>query len=168
MDDTLQWSKETEASLLSREAEANRESVIEEQPLSMICGLAIKAIQVDKPEEAERLLENIISVASRRLRGGAKLNNAEFISVCNVLVVMADAFKSPELISRLFSLHLATKRLMSRDLVERLYNLVRSVGYRACPELSRYLSFLNLNASSFSPSERFIHRRLQTLPKICS
>ena len=76
--------------------------------------------------------------------------------------------KQARQITHLFSVHLAARQLMSRELVEKLYNLVRSVGYLACPEMTRYLNFLESKEKSFSPGERFVHRRLQGLVKLCS
>ena len=54
------------------------------------------------------------------------------------------------------------------ELVEDLYQLVRPVGYRACPDLSRYLVSMKARADTFSPGEKFIFKRLEGLVKICS
>ena len=135
---------------------------------SMLVELANKAVQVGKLEEAERLVSGISSSAEARLNGGESLVEGDLEKIASVMLSLSQAAKSPKDISRIFSLHFAAKKLMSRDVVEKLYDIVRPVGYLACPEMTRYLNYLDTKTQAFNPGELFVHRRLQGLVKLCS
>jgi hypothetical protein len=137
-------------------------------PFSTLVELAMKALQVEKLEEADRLSQSMLASVFSVIKSGASVSDSDLTRVSEVLVTLAEATKSPTQITNLFSVHVAARQLMSRELVEKLYNLVRSVGYLACPEMTRYLNFLDSKEKSFSPGERFLHRRLQGLVKLCS
>jgi hypothetical protein len=134
----------------------------------MITGLVIKAINMSKFGEAERLLDNLMESAVRQRETGDPPSEDQLAAVNAAAVTLAEASKSPKVISRMFAFHHALHRLMPRETVEGLYNSVRKVGYRACPEMSRYLAFLSKRESTFSPGEKFIHRRLKGLVGMCS
>jgi hypothetical protein len=135
---------------------------------AMLVELALKAVQVGKLEEAERLVSGIVSSAEGRLLSGEGLVDGDLEKIGGVMAQLAQASKSSKEISRMFSLHLAAKQLMSRELVEKLYDLVRPVGYLACPEMTKYLNFLDSKSAELNPGELFVHRRLQGLIKLCS
>lgn len=139
-----------------------------QRPQAMITALVHKAINMSKYGEAEKLLENLMENAIRHRDAGHALD-ADLLQAMNgASITLAEASQSPKHISRLFAFHYALGRLMPRETVETLYNTVRKVGYRACPEMSRYLNFLKTRESTFSPGEKFIHRRLQGLVGLCS
>ncbi len=135
---------------------------------AMLVELAAKAIQVGKLEEAERLVSGIVTSAMGRLTGGESLVEGDLEKIAGVMASLAQASKSSKEISKIFSLHLSAQQLMSREIVEKLYDLVRPVGYLACPEMTKYLSFLDSKSETFNPGELFVHRRLQGLVKLCS
>ena len=138
------------------------------QTYATLVELAMKAVQVGKLEEAERLVSGFTSSAEARLKNCEKLADGDLEKISNALLTLAQAAKSPKQISRLFSLHATAKALMSRETVEKLYDIVRPVGYLACPAMTRYFSLLDTKAPSFNPGELFVHRRLQGLVKLCS
>lgn len=143
-------------------------TTMENRQILMMAELSQKAIRVGKLEEGGRLLSNAVNTASKRLNDGAKLTDGEFNCVAETIIMLAEASKSSEMISKLFNFHLASAKLMSRELVEALYEAVRLTKYRACKEMSQYLAFLDSASEKFDPAERFVHRRLKGLVKICS
>ncbi|MCP4600549.1 MAG: FHA domain-containing protein [Proteobacteria bacterium] len=145
-----------------------RDSIVEPHPISMMAGLALKSIRVAKLDEAEQLVSNAINSALRKLNSRVRIEDGEFDAITDTIVALARASKSTAEVTRLFSFHRAAGRLFSRELVETLYDIVRIVGYRACPEMVRYIAFLDSKADEFTPGERFVYRRLQGLVKVCS
>lgn len=143
-------------------------SVVETQPVAMMCGIATKTLRLGQTEEATRLLESILRMAEARAEAGKKLPDDELQAISTALMTFTEVTRKPEHISQLFALYCIQHRLLGREQVERLYDIVRIAGYRSCPGLSRYLTMLDDMARSFSPGERFIHRRIQGLVKICS
>ncbi len=146
----------------------NESIVVEHQPISMVASLSLKSIRVGKLDEAERLLGNAIASTTSKLEHGTELSENEIKAITDAFVAMAKAAKSAPHITRLFGFFLLIGQLMPRELVEKLYEIVRAVDYFACAEMTRYIEFLNTHADTFSPGERFVHRRLQGLYKICS
>ena len=158
----------TAAPFSSKEDAKEKTAASGRQTFSMLVELAMKAIQVGKLEEAERLVSGITSSAEGRLSDGEALAEGDLDKISNVLIALAQAAKSPKDISRLFALHCSAQKLMSREIVEKLYDIVRPVGYLACPEMTRYFALLDSKSQSFNPGELFVHRRLQGLVKLCS
>ncbi|MBW2278815.1 MAG: FHA domain-containing protein, partial [Deltaproteobacteria bacterium] len=111
-----------------------------QRPQAMITALVHKAINMGKYVEADKLLENLMENAVRQREGGMKVDEELLQAINAAAITLAEASQSPTNISRLFALHHALGRLIPRETVESLYNKVRKVGYRACPEMSRYLA----------------------------
>ena len=133
------------------------------QPQAMVAALVLKAISMEKYQEAERLLGNLMESALKRREAKEPLPDDELLSINSALLTLAEASKAPKLVSRLFTFHHALGLLMPRETVEALYGMVRKVGYRSCGEMNRYLEFLAGHGDGFSPAEKFVHRRLQGL-----
>ena len=138
------------------------------QPREMVAGLVLKAIGMEKHQEAERLLGNLMESVLKRREAGGRVADDELLSINSALLALAESSKSPKLVSRLFAFHHALGLLMPRDTVEALYGMVRKVGYRSCGEMNRYLEYLAGIAVGFSPAEKFVHRRLQGLLGLAS
>lgn len=160
--------KATHAETPSKSQRDPRSSVIERHPIVMLAGLALKAIRVDKTDEAMRLIANAISSVNDRLDREGKISDEEFDAVVEALLSLAENAKSASSISDLFDFHLRAGRLMSRDHVQKLYDVVRPTGYRMCPTMTRYLTYLDGNEKSFTPGQRFIHKRVKGLVSLCS
>ena len=162
LDITMVKSGQRETKVDGYNVDSEGETALRREPILMKARLALKAIKVAKYDQAEQLIANALGALD------AKLSDDEFYAIADAMVALAEASKSEKQISQLFTLLRNTERLISRELVEKLYDTVRRVGYRACPEMARYLGYLDSKASRFSPGERFIHRRFQGLVKLCS
>jgi pSer/pThr/pTyr-binding forkhead associated (FHA) protein len=143
-------------------------SIVQQQPIILMAGLATKAIRVNKLDEAERMVPNLLNIAQKKSRSSQTLSNAELAAISEMIIALAEASKNPQQISRLLGFHLAIERLMSRELVDKLFNVVRVVNYRACPQFARYLALLASREAKLNPSEKFILRRLEGLAKLCN
>jgi hypothetical protein len=139
-----------------------------QQPQMMIGGLMRKAIGMEKYEEADRLMGNLMEMTIKREKAGQAVPDEELSELTANLFALAEATRNPKHISGLFAFYHARGKLLPRETIEELYNLVRKVGYRACPEMTRYLAFLASRTATFTPGEKFIHRRLEGLVGVCS
>ena len=139
-----------------------------QQPHMMIAGLIRKAISMDRFEEAERLIGNLMESTIRKETAGGEIPDIEIHQVTLSIAEMAQATSNPKHISKLFSFHAARGKLMPRESLDTLYDLVQKVGYRSCPDMSTYLSLMSKMQETFSPGEKFIHRRLEGLVGLCS
>lgn len=143
-------------------------SVIERHPIVMLTELALKSLKVQKNDEAMRLISNAIASANDRIDREGNISDDEFQSVVRGLLIIAESERASHLISELFAFHLRASRLVSREHVEKLYDIVRPAGYRICSNMNRYLAYLDRVETQFSPGERFIHKRVRGLVKLCS
>jgi urease gamma subunit len=139
-----------------------------QQPQFMVAALLQKAINMGRFEEAEKLLANLMESAVKREQRGDKIDEREIEEVTRGTFAIAEATRSPKHISNLFAFHHARGTLMPRETIEALYDLVKKVGYRSCPEMANYLAFLSTKVPGFSPGEKFVHRRLEGLVSLCS
>jgi hypothetical protein len=139
-----------------------------QQPQFMVAALLQKAINMGRYEEAEKLLANLMESAVNREERGDKIDERELEEVTRGTIAIAEATRNPKYVSNLFAFHHARGKLMPRETIEALYDLVRKVGYRSCSEMSSYLAFLTTKAPGFSPGEKFVHRRLEGLVSLCS
>jgi hypothetical protein len=139
-----------------------------QQPQLMIATLVQKALDMGRHEEAQKLLANLMESVVKREKRGDAVDALELETVTRHTVALSEATRNPTHISQLFAFHNARGKLMSRETIEALYELVRKVGYRSCPEMSRYLEFLASVSSAFGPGEKFTYRRLEGLVSLCS
>jgi len=139
-----------------------------QQPQFMVAALLKKAINMSRFEEGEKLLANLMESAIKREQRGEKIADHEIGEIVESTIAIAEATRNPKHISNLFAFHHARGKLMPRESIEALYGLVKKVGYRSCPEMSRYLAFLATKAPGFTPGEKFVHRRLEGLVSLCS
>ena len=143
-------------------------SVIERHPIVMLTELALKALKVRKADEAVRMIGNAVSSANDRIDREGKISDEEFNAVVGALLTLAEEEKSARAISDLFAFHMRARRLLSRDHVQKLYDIVRPTGYRMCSNMTRYLAYLDANEKRLSAGERFISKRVKGLVKLCS
>ncbi len=139
-----------------------------QQPGMMIAGLIKKAIGMDRFEEAERLLGNLMESTIRKETAGEEIPDSEVHEVALNIAALAQATNNPKHVSKLFAFHAARGKLMPRESLDTLYGLVQKVGYRSCPDMSAYLSLMSGLKETFGPGEKFIHRRLEGLVGLCS
>jgi urease gamma subunit len=139
-----------------------------QQPQFMVAALLQKAINMGRFDESEKLLANLMESAIKREQRGEKIEDREIEDVTRSTIAIAEATRNPKHVSNLFAFHHARGTLMPREAIEALYDLVRKVGYRSCPEMTAYLAFLATKAAGFSPGEKFVHRRLEGLVSLCS
>ncbi len=145
-----------------------RPEIKPQQPGMMIAGLTKKAIGMDRFEEAQRLIENFMELTIRKETAGEEIPDSEVHEVTLNIAALAQATNNPKHVSKLFAFHAARGKLMPRESLDILYGLVQKVGYRSCPEMSAYLSLMSGIKETFSPGEKFIHRRLEGLVGLCS
>jgi len=139
-----------------------------QQPQYMVAGLVQKAIDMGRYEEAEKLLANLMESTLKREQRGDEVGAKEIEEVTRHTIALCEATRDPVHISNLFAFHHARGRLMPRETIEALYELVRKVGYRSCTQMARYLEFLASVSSAFGPGEKFAYRRLEGLVSLCS
>ena len=133
---------------------------------NMLSGLALKALSKNKTEEAwkftRKLMESVKTFSSRR-----EAPEVELEKVAGLLIKIAVQSEAPERISDLFVFFNDVRRLIPRKSVDQLYAVAKSTGYRTSVELHEYLETLALIADKFSPSEKFIYRRIEGLIGLC-
>jgi len=134
-----------------------------QQPQMMVAALIRKAISMNRLEEAEKMLGNLMESALNK-----KPTDKEILEIGLATIALAEVSGDPRHISSLFAFHQFHGSLMPRETVEALYGVVGKVGYRVCTEMNRYLTILSKISDNFTPGQKFVHKRINGLIGICS
>jgi hypothetical protein len=134
---------------------------------NLLSGLAQKALSKNRTEEAwkftRKLMDNIRTFNSNR-----ETPEVELEKVAGLVIEIAVQSHSPERISDLFTFFKDISRLIPRKAVDQLYSVAKGTGYRTTTELHEYMERLTAMADNFSPSEKFIYRRIEGLVGLCN
>jgi len=134
--------------------------------LSLLAGIADKALALGRYEEAERILQKQLDAMLHRAKAG-KLPSPETVRLATrYALVLAVGRKRASWIDWVFGIHAATRLLVEPSMVDELHNAVRDVGYRNPKLLREYLQ--GFDRDRLSPAERFVVRRLEGLERVVS
>lgn len=141
----------------------------------VISGIAAKAIQMGRYEEAERMLipklDRLLERAMlQQPLGGAEDEDpdAAFATATGHALHLAEGLRDARWIDWVFRIHLATGRLMDAATIEAMHTLVRNQDYRRRKHVRTYLQAIQERASEFGASERFLASRIEGLAQVIS
>jgi hypothetical protein len=139
----------------------------------VIGGIAAKAINMGRYDEAERmLLPHMDTLLERAVRHQPLSHSdkddpdAVFATAIGNALQLAQGLCEPKWIDWVFRMHLATSRLMSAETIEALHELVRSQEYRRRKYVRAYLQVVQSQAPAYGPAERFLAGRLDGLSQV--
>jgi hypothetical protein len=135
---------------------------IERKPSSftLIGGVADKALAMGRVEDAERMLQRMLTdVMARAKKGEATPALAEEAAV--YAARLAGATGRGSWVDYIFELYTAMKALLPARVVDELYAVVRKVKHTDKAMLRSYLDSLRSTAGGFGPAERFVLQRIE-------
>jgi predicted component of type VI protein secretion system len=133
--------------------------------LSLIGGLADKALALGRAEEAERILSRtILELRDRAQRG--ELPAPEIAErAAGYASRLAAATGKGEWIDYVFSLYLAARALVPAKVVDEIYAAARRVKQTDRAGLRAYTAMLRELEGGFGPAERFVQQRIDGLER---
>lgn len=134
--------------------------------LSLIGGLADKALAVGRVEQATRILYRPLIDLLAQARDGA-LDEPGLAETAAVYATrLAQATGRGEWVDFVFQLYTSLCELVPAYLVDELYAVLRKSDAIDKNVLATYCEWLRGEASAFGPSERFVQQRIEGLERV--
>lgn len=150
----------------------NSEADVAEEPtissMSLLTGIADKALSMGRYDEADRILTGVLNDVLERAKRDRSLESDEFHKAAEYSLLLVEATLKPQWLDFLFQLYGATRRLMPAEAIDSLYRIVNSLRYANPIPIRAYLQELERTTTAFNATERFLFNRLQGLEQLIS
>ena len=134
--------------------------------LSLIGGVADKALALNRAEDAERILARGLGDLLTRTQAGEEAS-AELVDQAGFYAArLASATGRGSWVDYIFQLYTPLARLMPATLIDDLYRVVRKVAVVDMTLFRAYTAALRTESSGFGPTERFLQQRIEGLERI--
>jgi pSer/pThr/pTyr-binding forkhead associated (FHA) protein len=133
--------------------------------LSLIGGVADKALQLGRADEAERLLQRALQQTMLKARDGS-LTPEHSEKAAIYAIRLAGGTTRGLWIDYVFELYTVLRAPMPGRLVDELYAVVRKVKHGDLSVLRGYTACLREISHGFGPAERFIQQRIEGLERL--
>jgi hypothetical protein len=133
--------------------------------LSLIGGLADKALALGRAEEAERILSRTLVDLKSKCEAGESLQSELAERAASYAARLAGATGKGMWVEYVFGLYLAQRQLVPGKVVDELYSSVRKVKHTDRASMRAYSQMLREIESGFGPAERFVQQRLEGLER---
>jgi len=132
--------------------------------LSLIGGVADKALAMGRVDEAERILQRPLQdVLVKAQKGEVALEFAE--KAAGYAMRLASATGRGQWVDYIFSLYTVLRALLPARIVDELYSVVRKVKHIDRAVLRTYTARLREISNGFGPAERFIQQRIESFER---
>lgn len=133
---------------------------------SVLDRIADKALALGRYEEAERMLGRKLEEMLREAQAGRRTPHEKLFAATSYALRLAEGTGKAGWLDWVFRAHDANDALLDADAIDRLHDLVRRVRYPGGEAFRSYLENLRDRADTFSPSQRFLLRRLEGLERM--
>jgi hypothetical protein len=133
--------------------------------LSLIGGVADKALALGRADEAERILQRALTELLERATSGELLQPDLADRAAGYAARLAGATGKGSWIDYIFLLYTAMRTLPAGRLVDELYSVVRKVKHTDKTVLRAYTNILRELEGGFGPADRFVQQRIEGLER---
>jgi pSer/pThr/pTyr-binding forkhead associated (FHA) protein len=128
--------------------------------------LADKALALGKPDEAERLLTELLDQVLGDLEAGREVKTELFERSTEYAMKLASATGSARWVEYIFRAYGSVRRPCPVGIVDELYSLVRRVERLNLGTLRTYIEVLRESSGTLGPAERFLVSRIEGLERL--
>lgn len=128
--------------------------------------LADKALALGKPDEAERLLTELLEQVLGDLEAGREVKHDLFERSTEYAMKLASATGSGRWVEYIFRAYGSVRRPCPVAIVDELYSLVRRIERVNIGTLRTYIEVLRENSGTLGPNERFLVSRIEGLERL--
>jgi hypothetical protein len=132
----------------------------------LLAGIADKALALGRPDDAERILANLLGEFLQKAQAGRPAAEDSMRDAVRYALRLADVTAKARWVDWVFQIHLTTSRLMSAETIDALYALVRKVKHPGGRAITDYVQAMQNKGDAFSPRERFLLQRLAGLERV--
>lgn len=128
--------------------------------------LADKALALGKPDEAERLLTELLDQVLGDLEAGREVKPELFERSTEYAMKLASATGSGRWVEYIFRAYGSVRRPCPVGIVDELYSLVRRIERLNLGTLRTYIEVLRETSGTLGPAERFLVSRIEGLERL--
>lgn len=133
---------------------------------SVLDRIADKALAMGRFDEAERMLGRRLDQMLGEARTGAKMADDKLAGATSYALRLAEGTGKAAWLDWVFDIHDARNKILDAETIGQLHDLVRRIRYPGGRAFRTYLKNLRERADSFTPSQRFLLKRLEGLEKM--
>ena len=135
------------------------------QSFQLLGGVADKALQMGKADDAERILLVLLTDVGNRARDGQLLDPSVTEPAARYAARLASATGKANWVDYVFELYRRQRRVLPAQVVDELYTVVRKLKTLDLTAVRAYLEALREMSSAFGPAERFLVQRIEGLER---
>jgi hypothetical protein len=135
------------------------------QSFQLLGGVADKALQMGKADDAERILQVLLNDVLNRARDGHTLEASVTEPAARYAARLASATGKASWADYAFELYRRQRRVLPASVIDELYAGVRKVKSPELGTIRSYLETLRELAPTFGPAERFLFQRIEGLER---
>jgi FHA domain len=136
------------------------------QSFHLLGGVANKALQMGKAEDAERILQVLLNDVLSRARDGQAVDPGVSEPAALFGARLAAATGKAAWLEYTFELYRKLRRVLPAPVVDELYAGVRKIKNVDLTPIRAYLEVLREGASSFGPADRCLFQRIEGLERL--
>lgn len=135
------------------------------QSFQLLGGVADKALAMGKADDAERILQVLLTDVLHRSREGQPIDSSVAEPAARYAARLASATGKASWVDYAFELYRKQRRVLPAAVIDELYSSVRKVKSPELGAIRAYLETLRELSSSFGPAERFLFQRVEGLER---
>jgi hypothetical protein len=134
--------------------------------LRLLGGVAEKALAMGNAEEAERILQSVLTNVLEASRRGAEVDDETLQKSANLAARLGGATANGKWVDLVFEVYTLRRRLLPAGVVDELYTVIRKVKAVKLTAIRAYVEVLRELAPKFGPGERFLVQRIEGLERL--
>ena len=135
------------------------------QSFNLLGGVADKALAMGKAEDAERILQVLLTDVITRARDGHTVDPGIAEPAARYAARLAGATSKASWVEYVFELYRRQRRVLPAAVIDELYSVVRKVRGLELSGVRAYLDALREVSAAFGPAERFLVQRVEGLER---
>ena len=135
------------------------------QSFHLLGGVADKALAMGKADEAERILQALLTDVVTRSRDGATIEPGVTEPAARYAARLAGATGKASWVDFSFEVYRLQRRMLPAAVIDELLSVVRKVKNLELGAVRAYLDVLRELAPTFGPAERFLLQRVESLER---
>lgn len=133
--------------------------------LALLSGVLDKALVMGRVEEAEKILQNLLSDTLMAIAGGRR-DPQVLADATKYALRLAEATGKATWVDWVFTAHHTSQRVLPAQTIDELYTLVRKIRYPVTQAVKNYVGGLRERTAQMSPTERFALQRIEGLLRV--
>ena len=138
------------------------------EALELLGGVADKVRAMGRGDEAERVLSTALNNVLAEVKRGREPAQRVLLRAATYAGKLADATAHGKWLDYTIELYASLRRPMPIEFIDQMYGVLRRVDAVNLASLRAYLSFLQAQATTYAPSERFAIQRLEGLERLAA